>query len=70
MQTEIPSVPTQSQGTMSPINAHHTGKARKTEEIGTSQASTSLSNLKSLRSPVKKTGLQLYQEDIVPSTKD
>ena len=43
MQTEIPSVPTQSQGTMFPINAHHTGKARKAEEIGTSQASTSLS---------------------------
>ena len=43
MQTETPSVPTQSQGTMSPINAHHTGKARKAEEIGTSQASTSLS---------------------------
>ena len=29
-----------------------------------------VSYLKSLKSPVKRTGLQLYQEDIVPSTKD
>ena len=42
MQTEFPSVPTQSQGTMSPINAHHTGKTREAEEIGTSQASTDI----------------------------
>ena len=88
MQTEIPSVPSQSQGIMSPINTHQTGKAIKGEEIAISQANTSLSkaqtsvsqnslklmesmvsHLKSLRSPVKKTGLQLYQED-VPSTKD
>ena len=90
MQTEIPSVLIQSQGTMSPINVHHTGKAIKAKEIAISQANTSLSKastdinlaecpeidgvmvsyLKSLRSPVKKTGVQLYQEDIVPSTKD
>ena len=43
MQTETPSVPIQSQGTMSPINAHHTGKAIKAEEIAISQANTSLS---------------------------
>ena len=43
MQTETPSVPTQSQGTMSPINAHHTGNAIKAEEIATSQDNTSLS---------------------------
>ena len=43
MQTETPSVPIQSQGTMSPINAHHTGKAIKAEEIAISQAKTSLS---------------------------
>ena len=43
MQTETPSVPTQSQGTMSPSNAHHTGIALKADEIGTFQASTSLS---------------------------
>ena len=33
---ETPSVPSQSQGTMSPINAHHTGKAIKGEEIAIS----------------------------------
>ena len=43
MQTEIPSVPSQSQGTVSPINAHHTGKAIKAEQIAISQANTSLS---------------------------
>ena len=43
LQTETPSVPTQSQGTMSPINAHHTGNAIKAEEIATSQDNTSLS---------------------------
>ena len=43
MQTESPSVPSQSQGTMSPINAHYTGKAMKAEEMGVSQANTSLS---------------------------
>ena len=41
VQTETPSVPIQSQGTMSPINAHHTGKAIKAEEIAISQANTS-----------------------------
>ena len=91
VQTDTPSVPSQSQGTMSPINAHHTGKAIKGEEIAISQANTShlkastdinlaenalklmesmVSHLKSLRRPVKKTGLQLYQEVVVPSTKD
>ena len=34
-------MPSQSQGTMSPINAHHTGKAIKGEEIAISQANTS-----------------------------
>ena len=29
-----------------------------------------VSHLKSLRRPVKKTGLQLYQQDVVPLTKD
>ena len=29
-----------------------------------------VSHSKALRSPVKKTGLQLYQEDVAPSTKD
>ena len=43
MQTETTSVPSQSQGTMSPINAHYTGKAMKAEEMGVSQANTSLS---------------------------
>ena len=43
VQTETPSVPILSQGTMSPINAHHTGKAIKAEEIAISQANTSLS---------------------------
>ena len=43
MQTETPSVPSQSQGTMSLINAHDTGKAIKAEEMGVSQANTSLS---------------------------
>ena len=31
---KLPSVPSQYQGTMSPIDAHHTGKAIKAEEIG------------------------------------
>ena len=39
----LPSVPSQSQGTMSPIDAHHTGKAIKAEEIAISRANTSLS---------------------------
>ena len=43
VQTAIPSVHSQSQGTMSPINAHHSGKAIKAEEIAISQANTSLS---------------------------
>ena len=43
MQTETPSVPIQSKGTMSPINAHRTGKALKAEEIAIPQANTSLS---------------------------
>ena len=43
MQTEIPSVHSQSQRTMSPVNAHHTGKANKAEKITISQANTSLS---------------------------
>ena len=37
------SVPSQYQGTMSPIDAHHTGKAIIAEEIAISQANTSLS---------------------------
>ena len=43
VQTEIPSVRSQSQGTMSPINAHHSGKAIKAEQLAISQANTSLS---------------------------
>ena len=76
MQTETLSVPSQSQGTMSPINAHHAVNAITAQEMAISQANTSdseastdtnalklmesiVSHLKSLRSPVKKTGLQL-----------
>ena len=36
-------MPSQSQGAMSPIDAHHTGKAIKSDEIDISQANTSLS---------------------------
>ena len=36
-------MPSQSQGIMSPIYTHHTGKAIKAEEIAISQANTSLS---------------------------
>ena len=40
---KLPCVPSQSQRTMYPIDAHHTGKAIKSDEIAISQANTSLS---------------------------
>ena len=43
LRQKLSSVPSQSQGTMSPMDAHHTGKAIKAEEIAISQANTSVS---------------------------
>ena len=41
---KLSSVPSKSQGNMSPIDGHHSGKAMKAEEIAISLANTSLSN--------------------------
>ena len=40
---KLPCAPSQSQGTMSPSDDHHAGKAIKAEKIAISQANTSLS---------------------------